>query len=49
MDRRGSRKLAEAFVRFLFILVTQKVFVNNGFRPLTPEGKVYARGKFQDF
>ena len=49
MDRRGSRKLAEAFVKFLFMSVIQKVFVNNGFRPVTPEGKAYARGRFQDF
>jgi sulfate/thiosulfate-binding protein len=48
VDRRGSRKLAEAFVKFLFTPVAQKVFVDNGFRPVTPAGKAYARGKFQD-
>ncbi len=49
VDRRGSRKLAEAFVKFLFMPVAQKVFVDNDFRLVTPDGKAYARGKFQDF
>ena len=42
------RKVAEAFTRFLFTPTAQKLFVDNGFRPVTPEGKAYARGKFQD-
>ena len=46
VDRRGTRKVAEAFVRFLYTPQAQKVFVDNGFRPVTPEGKAYARGKF---
>jgi sulfate transport system substrate-binding protein len=47
VDRRGTRKVAEAFVRFLYTPAAQKVFADNGFRPTTPEGKAYARGKFQ--
>jgi sulfate/thiosulfate-binding protein len=47
VDRRGTRKVAEAFVRFLYSPAAQKVFADNGFRPTTPEGKAYARGKFQ--
>ena len=46
VDRRGSRKVAEAFVRYLYTPTAQKIFVDNGFRPVTPEGKAYARGKF---
>lgn len=46
VDKRGTRKAAEAFVRFLYTPQAQKVFVDNGFRPVTPEGKAYARGKF---
>ena len=48
VDRRGTRKVAEAFTRFLYTPTAQKVFVDNGFRPVTPEGKAYAKGKFQD-
>ncbi|MFM8936548.1 MAG: sulfate ABC transporter substrate-binding protein [Vulcanococcus sp.] len=48
VDRRGSRKLAEAFVRFLYTPAAQKVFADNGFRPTTPEGKAYAKGRFQN-
>jgi sulfate/thiosulfate-binding protein len=46
VDRRGTRKVAEAFVRYLYTPTAQKFFVDNGFRPVTPEGKAYARGKF---
>ncbi|MEB3318005.1 MAG: sulfate ABC transporter substrate-binding protein [Cyanobacteriota bacterium] len=46
VNRRGSRKVAEAFVRYLYTPTAQKIFVDNGFRPVTPEGKAYARGKF---
>ena len=48
VDRRGSRKVAEAFVRFLYTPAAQKVFADNGFRPTTAEGKAYAKGKFQN-
>ena len=47
VDRRGSRRVAEAFVKFLYTPQAQRVFVDNGFRPTTPEGKAYAKGKFQ--
>jgi sulfate transport system substrate-binding protein len=46
VDRNGSRKVAEAFTRFLYTPAAQRVFVDNGFRPATAEGKAYARGKF---
>ncbi len=46
VDKRGTRKVAEAFVRYLFTPTAQKIFADNGFRPVTPEGKAYARGKF---
>lgn len=48
VDRRGTRRVAEAFVRFLYTPVAQRVFADHGFRPVTPEGKAYARGKFQE-
>jgi sulfate transport system substrate-binding protein len=48
VDRRGTRRVAEAFVRFLFTPQAQKVFVDNGFRPVTPAGKAYAKGRFQE-
>ena len=48
VDSRGTRKVAEAFVRFLYSPTAQKVFADNGFRPTTPEGKAYAKGKFQN-
>ena len=47
VDRRGTRKVSEAFARFLFTPAAQKAFVDNGFRPVTPEGKKYAGGRFQ--
>ena len=46
VDRRGTRRVAEAFVRFLYTPAAQKAFADNGFRPTTPEGKAYARGRF---
>ena len=46
VDRKGTRKVAEAFARFLYTPKAQRVFVDNGFRPATAEGKAYARGKF---
>jgi sulfate/thiosulfate-binding protein len=46
VDKRGTRKVAEAFVRYLYTPAAQRIFVDNGFRPVTPEGKAYARGKF---
>ncbi len=46
VDKRGTRKVAEAFARYLYTPTAQKIFVDKGFRPVTPEGKAYARGKF---
>jgi sulfate/thiosulfate-binding protein len=46
VDRRGTRRVAEAFVKFLYTPEAQKIFVENGFRPVTPQGKAYAKGQF---
>ncbi len=47
VDRRGTRRIAEAFARFLYTPAAQKVFVNTGFRPVTAEGKAFAGSRFQ--
>lgn len=47
VDKHGTRKVSEAFARFLFTPAAQKAFVDNGFRPVTPEGKKYAGTRFQ--
>ena len=47
VDKKGTRKVAEAFVKFLFTPAAQAVFTKNGFRPATPAGKAAARGRFQ--
>ena len=47
VNKHGNRKVTEAFAKFLYTPAAQKAFVNNGFRPVTAEGKAYARGKFQ--
>ncbi|WP_255099500.1 sulfate ABC transporter substrate-binding protein [Synechococcus sp. L2F] len=49
VDRRGSRRVAEAFTRFLYTAPAQRVFVDNGFRPATAAGKALARGRFPAF
>ena len=46
VDKRGTRKVAQAFLAYLYTPTAQKIFVDKGFRPVTPEGKAYARGKF---
>jgi sulfate/thiosulfate-binding protein len=46
VDKHGTRKPAEAFARFLYTPAAQKIFVDNGFRPVTPQGKAYSKGKF---
>ena len=47
VDNHGTRKVAEAFAKFLYTPFAQKAFVTNGFRPVTAEGKAFAKGKFQ--
>ena len=47
VDKHGTRKVAEAFSRFLYTPAAQKVFVSNGFRPVTAEGKAFAGNRFQ--
>ena len=46
VDKHGTRKVAEAFSHFLFTPAAQKAYADNGLRPVTPEGKTYANGKF---
>jgi sulfate transport system substrate-binding protein len=46
VDRKGTRKAAEAFARFLYTPAAQKIFADSGFRPVTPEGRAYAKGRF---
>ena len=46
VNKHGTRKVAEAFARFLYTPAAQKAFVDSGFRPVTIEGKAYAQGKF---
>jgi sulfate/thiosulfate-binding protein len=46
VDKKGTRKVAEAFARYLYSDTAQKEFVNEGFRPVTAGGKAYAKGKF---
>lgn len=48
VDKKGTRKAAEAFAEFLFTPFAQQVFAANGFRPVTEEGKKFAEGKFKD-
>jgi sulfate transport system substrate-binding protein len=46
VDKKGTRKAAQAFAQFLYTPAAQRIFVDNGFRPVTPQGKTYAQGKF---
>ena len=48
VDKHGTRKVAEAFAKYLFSPTAQKIFVDEGFRPVTPAGKAYAAGKFPE-
>jgi sulfate transport system substrate-binding protein len=47
VDKKGTRKVAEAFARFLYSDAAQKAFADNGLRPVTPAGRAYAKQKFQ--
>jgi sulfate transport system substrate-binding protein len=47
VDKHGTRPIAEAFAKFLYTPKAQKVFSEEGFRPVTAEGKAAAKGKFQ--
>ena len=46
VDKHGTRKVAEAFARFLYTPAAQRAFADSGFRPVTIEGKSYAQGRF---
>jgi sulfate/thiosulfate-binding protein len=36
VDKHGTREVAEAFVQFLFTQNAQRIFANNGYRPVSP-------------
>jgi sulfate transport system substrate-binding protein len=38
--------VAEAFTKYLYTPLAQKIFATNGFRPVTPEAKAATKGKF---
>lgn len=46
VDRKGTRKVAEAFTRYLFTDAAQRVFAEEGFRPVTAKVKVETRSRF---
>jgi sulfate transport system substrate-binding protein len=46
VDKKGTRRVATAFARFLFTAPAQRAFADNGIRPVTPEGKAYAGNRF---
>ena len=48
VDKKGTRKPAEAFAEFLYTPFAQQVFASNGFRPVTAEGKAFAKDKFKE-
>ena len=39
VDRKGTRKVAEAFARYLYSDTAQRVFAEEGFRPFTAKVK----------
>ncbi len=46
VDRKGTRKVAEAFARFLYTDPAQRAFAAEGFRPVTPRLKAETRARF---
>jgi len=46
VEKHGNRKVAEAFTKYLYTPLAQKIFASNGFRPVTPEAKAAAKGLF---
>lgn len=46
VNKHGTRKVAEAFTRFLYTPFAQKVFAINGFRPVTPVEKAASKNLF---
>jgi sulfate transport system substrate-binding protein len=48
VDQRGTRAVAEAFARFLFGPRAQALYAEAGYRPVDPEARKAAAGKFGD-
>ena len=46
VDKKGTRKVAEAFAKFLWTPAAQKAYADNGIRPVIPALKAYASSKF---
>jgi len=46
VDRKGTRKVAEAFARFLYTDAAQQAFADEGFRPVTQKVKAATRSRF---
>jgi len=46
VDRKGTRKVAEAFTRYLYTPQAQRVFADNGFRPVDPAVKAATARSF---
>jgi sulfate transport system substrate-binding protein len=46
VDRKGTRKVAEAFARYLYTDTAQRVFAEEGFRPVNAKVKAETKGRF---
>jgi sulfate transport system substrate-binding protein len=46
VDKKGTRKVAEAFAKFLYTDAAQQAFADEGFRPVTPKVKAATRNRF---
>lgn len=47
VDRKGNRRVAEAFARYLSGAQAQRIFAKQGFRPVAPQVKAETKGQFQ--
>ncbi|ODA16269.1 sulfate ABC transporter substrate-binding protein [Geobacillus thermoleovorans] len=48
VDQHGTRKVAEAFLQFLFSKEAQEIFVKHGFRPVEPSVAEQYKGKYKE-
>jgi sulfate transport system substrate-binding protein len=46
VDRKGTRRVAEAFARYLYSDAAQRAFAEEGFRPVTTKVKAETRSRF---
>ena len=46
VDKKGTRKVAEAFAKFLYTDAAQQAFADEGFRPVTQKVKAATRNRF---